>query len=530
MGILKEGLDMNHKPNLLLVEDDVAFRTLAKKRIASALGNSAHLESSDSLTQAKKKCQATQFDLILLDLNLTDSHGIHTYFEMIDACPKATIIVLTGSKDPVVMEQLHRISEKNYYLKSEVSIKSLTGIILNLLGKDKITQTQKPSDKKDTPKPEVIEIKTEGDNYFNYIFQEIKNPLLAVEDLLNKIKTLNEDPESYQQLQNLIDETLLQTKKSLNMTDTGMSHNLILNDTKQIHIEEHDLNKDIYNLLDHYIKSLKYSKFNFDLNLSSELPLAFYDSFLFQRSFINLLFHVLDQAESKIWIETKAKYVASLKSQTINLKIGHDGSHLSKEAMIRFLSGLNEKSFSKKDIEHGTMLRICKHFINEMNCEFDVESLSNGGIEFNITFPTSHASASISQNQVLIIEDDPYCFELLCKRLKAHNIQCSIATSVEQAQELIEGGKILPKLVLLDLGLAQASGFAFLSYLQQLHKKNEKYRIPVIVLSGYHEKEIVEHAMNMGANAFIAKPYKARDLINTVDSYIHSSTYSQQVT
>lgn len=82
-------------------------------------------------------------------------------------------------------------------------------------------------------------------------------------------------------------------------------------------------------------------------------------------------------------------------------------------------------------------------------------------------------------NRTLIIEDVPELQTLLLLVLKSQNFTCDVASSREQADNLL---KNLPQLVILDLDFDFFNGVG-----KKLHKElrsNDAYRdIPVLVLS-----------------------------------------------
>src|SRR4051812_43635594 len=80
--------------DVLLVE--VAFEEMTQVR--------ADVSSAESLSGALKSLEEaalanTPFDVILLDLNLPDSHGLEAFDRLAEKAPNTPVIALTGLND-----------------------------------------------------------------------------------------------------------------------------------------------------------------------------------------------------------------------------------------------------------------------------------------------------------------------------------------------------------------------------------------------------------------------------------------------
>lgn len=71
-------------------------------------------------------------------------------------------------------------------------------------------------------------------------------------------------------------------------------------------------------------------------------------------------------------------------------------------------------------------------------------------------------------------------------------------------------GRILPAVVLLDLGLPDRPG---LEILQWLRKQNGFSFIPVVVLSGSEDPAVVNRAYEAGANSYVSKNALGTDVL-----------------
>ena len=123
----------------------------------------------------------------------------------------------------------------------------------------------------------------------------------------------------------------------------------------------------------------------------------------------------------------------------------------------------------------------------------------------------------MSQRKILIVDDDPDFQLVLQNCLKKEGYSCIGTVSVEEALEKVRFSA--PDLVILDLGLRQASGLAFLQNLAKSVSSGDKIP-PVLVVSGHTDPEIVEFATTLGASRFIPKPVGSSEIVSAVRSFI----------
>jgi DNA-binding response OmpR family regulator len=70
-----------------------------------------------------------------------------------------------------------------------------------------------------------------------------------------------------------------------------------------------------------------------------------------------------------------------------------------------------------------------------------------------------------------------------------------------------------PDLIILDLGLPDKEGLQILSRLKRLNKEKN---LPVIVLTVRKDQESIEAAAQLGADAYVTKPFLMEDLIEVI--------------
>ncbi|MDV3349217.1 response regulator [Leptothoe sp. LEGE 181152] len=113
---------------------------------------------------------------------------------------------------------------------------------------------------------------------------------------------------------------------------------------------------------------------------------------------------------------------------------------------------------------------------------------------------------------ILIVEDDPRIAAFVSKGLKKAGYQTQIASDGNQALPSALSGKF--DLILLDLGLPEINGREVLKEIRA-----QAVQIPVIVVTALDNDEVREEILSLGAQAFIAKPFRFNSLLTCVRSH-----------
>lgn len=121
------------------------------------------------------------------------------------------------------------------------------------------------------------------------------------------------------------------------------------------------------------------------------------------------------------------------------------------------------------------------------------------------------------QKKILIIDDDNDLQSLLRKRLESQGFDCASAMSVEEGLQDLKS--VRPDLVILDLGFQGANGTVFLKHAKSWLPPGSKIP-PIIVLSCYSDKEIVDYTLDLGAVRFLSKPYDPSTLVSMIHQYV----------
>jgi two-component system, OmpR family, phosphate regulon response regulator PhoB len=101
---------------------------------------------------------------------------------------------------------------------------------------------------------------------------------------------------------------------------------------------------------------------------------------------------------------------------------------------------------------------------------------------------------------VLFIEDDPAVAEMYKLKLELDGYTVTVAKDGEEGLQI--ANEAPPDIVFLDTRLPKMDGFTVLERLRSAERTRE---IPVIILSNYGERELVDRGLKLGALEYLIK-------------------------
>ncbi len=114
--------------------------------------------------------------------------------------------------------------------------------------------------------------------------------------------------------------------------------------------------------------------------------------------------------------------------------------------------------------------------------------------------------------RVFIAEDEPNILESLSFLLGREGWEVTSALDGNSAMEQLNDGT-LPDVVILDIMLPHRNGF---DILRQLRAAPRTRDLPVIVLTAKGQEKDRKTAEEIGANAFVTKPFSNKDVVEQV--------------
>jgi len=112
----------------------------------------------------------------------------------------------------------------------------------------------------------------------------------------------------------------------------------------------------------------------------------------------------------------------------------------------------------------------------------------------------------MSQNKILLVDDDPRLLKLLSLRLKAANFRVETASSGQQALGKLD--TFLPDLIITDLRMEGMDGLTLFNSVQKKYPS-----LPVIILTAHGTIPNAVEATHKGVFSYLTKPFDGQQLL-----------------
>ncbi len=117
--------------------------------------------------------------------------------------------------------------------------------------------------------------------------------------------------------------------------------------------------------------------------------------------------------------------------------------------------------------------------------------------------------------QILIVEDEKDCAELLRYHLQKENYQTVVARNGEEAIDAVQCYRL--DAVLLDVMLPELSGWEVCRLLRESSKGK---CLPIIMLTALSDEESRVKGLSLGADDYLSKPYSMKELLLKVRKHL----------
>lgn len=123
-------------------------------------------------------------------------------------------------------------------------------------------------------------------------------------------------------------------------------------------------------------------------------------------------------------------------------------------------------------------------------------------------------------DKILLVEDDPTLVRMLKGFLKGEGFMVTSVCGQQAAAEELEQGCF--DLALVDISLADGNGFAVCA-------QAKERQVPVIFLTASGDEYSVVTGLDMGADDYVAKPFRPRELVSRIRSVLRRCGKKQSV-
>ena len=126
-------------------------------------------------------------------------------------------------------------------------------------------------------------------------------------------------------------------------------------------------------------------------------------------------------------------------------------------------------------------------------------------------------------SRILLVEDDPTIVKTLTEFLKLEGFFVSNTAGQTDAIAFLEEHERENALVLLDVSLAEGNGFSACAEIKA------KYDLPVIFLTAFGDEYSVVTGLDLGADDYIGKPFRPRELVSRIRSVLRRCGKAQNI-
>ena len=163
--------------NVLLIEDNPGDADLVRLRLVEGQSPvKVHCVNrlSDGLASLSRETPS----LVLLDLNLPDSHGADTFRRVIEHSPNVPVVVLSGQDDEVLAMKAVHHGVQDYLVKSNISSKNLERAIRYAVERQALLRSLEIAQK------QQLEFKNQ---FLSHVSHELRTPLTCIHQYVTLI-------------------------------------------------------------------------------------------------------------------------------------------------------------------------------------------------------------------------------------------------------------------------------------------------------------------------------------------------------
>lgn len=209
----------------------------------------------------------------------------------------------------------------------------------------------------------------------------------------------------------------------------------------------------------------------------------------------------------------------------VMIKVTDTGTGIMPELMERIF----DPFFTTKEPGKGTglglstVLGIVKNHGGFINVDSEVGS----GTEFRVYLPATFDDISPpkeelallggQQELIMIVDDEPLIQQVIQNTLEAYNYRTLLASDGFEAISLYVERPERVSAVLMDIMMPSIDGLTAIRTLQELNPQ-----VRIIATSGLASNSQLAQEIGTGVKAFLAKPYTAEELLNTLHQVLNS--------
>ncbi|MBN2342790.1 MAG: response regulator [Deltaproteobacteria bacterium] len=513
---------MSRKLTVLLVEDNPGDALLLKE-ILSRSTLDIQLCTAQTLTEATDIGINESIQVALLDLGLPDSQGLETVVRFHGKFPDIPVIVLTGFEDDDFAVRAVEAGAQDYLTKGKVDTQTVTRALRYALGRQE-TEKKLADSKTKIHQYERMEAIGQLAGGVAHDFNNLLTVITSFAEFgIDELK--DGDP-----LKKDLNQILKAAERGSSLT-----RQLLAFSKKQVMEPEiiniNSLLKDLEKMLHRLIGE--------DIELQSaydeNIGIVFADPSQMDQVFMNLVVNAKDAMPTggRLIISTRNATIDSQfvtdhpyarEGQFIHIRVEDTGIGMPASVRTRIF----EPFYTTKPKNKGTGLGLSTVYgiVKQSNGIIEVNSTEGRGTIFDIYLPQVSGEIADRESQpdfsqpianatILLVEDDKAVRTITQRILISAGYDVIAAANGGEALLECErnGDKI--HLILSDVVMPKMGGAELVKRIQQICPS-----VKVLYMSGYTDTDLASYGVLKPQAAFLAKPFKAKELLCKVNDVL----------
>src|SRR5580692_4340921 len=162
---------MEHEPaRILLIEDNPGDADLVRLRLVESKAD-VQVNCVPRLSDALACLEVATPALVLLDLNLPDSHGAETFRRIMQKAPNVPVVILSGEDDETLAIKAVHQGVQDYLVKGEITSKQLERALRYAVERQGLLRSLEISQK------QQLEFKN---RFLSHVSHELRTPLTCI--------------------------------------------------------------------------------------------------------------------------------------------------------------------------------------------------------------------------------------------------------------------------------------------------------------------------------------------------------------
>ncbi len=260
-----------------------------------------------------------------------------------------------------------------------------------------------------------------------------------------------------------------------------------------------------------------------------------------RRRIVQVLHNLFSNAAANSQEWSQISVSATLDDTHVALSVTDEGTGIATEHLpllfTKFSKGHRAESEGVNG-GYGLGLAICKGIVEAHGGHIWAHSAGHGrGAQFTFTLPAldgpTHTTAQLGRGEgdsphvatrverILVVDDDPQALRVVRNALSKAGYATVVTSDPIDVEHILDAE--MPHLVLLDLVLPHTDGFELIKRLPKL------LEVPVIMVSGRGDDQLVARAFELGAADYIVKPFSPTELLARIGAALRRHSQSRHV-